>query len=1230
MRFWTRRDGTAFALTFLAAFGVYLYALPPSITLEDAGELAVAADYLGVPHPPGYPIWTFSAWLFQWVFHALEFRGYPNPAWPIAMMSAVFGSLSCGLIAMLTTHFSRRVSEGLSSSRSTLRSHPVPLGAGIGWGLVQCLLLQRFSGVGTVVFQLSCAAYLSILLLQVLTPRDRRYRLQERLPSPGQLGLGFAGATMAGLCWLTVWGWLPVPSVSLVLPLALLGAVGVWMLMAGVDALLGRAARKGGLEEAIQTGGADILLGVGAGLLLAFTPLMWSQSVIIEVYSLNAFFLSCLLVLMFRYLHDPRDRWLYLAGFLFALGLTNHQALAFLLFFLVAAVAAAGRRHLLKDGLFLIGVGALAFFLFKARQYLALGDESAGRYFLSLGIVCVLFLLVLVATRGGLFRTWRQLIALLALGALGLGFHLFMPVASEQNPPMNWGYARTPEGFRHAVTRGQYAKFAVADNFRQIGRTMGTDMDPAWLEEGNERLLARGYARRTLFPRQLGAYFFDPGWKYSIANQFSWEFPSELPDPEPDAPPPEETWVPLALIGLVPLLSLFRLDSKSRGWFLSTLVAMCFVTVVFLIVQWPDLNHNDLWVKRVQYVQAHVVFSLWMGFGALLILLMLYGLLPFRRTVAIGALVVAALYIVFPLHKDAKDARHLEHLGSSNFHGNTFGWQYGFHQLKGANGILLDELAHHKNPDCLIDEWARAYLKRHGVADEIVAQATELAPDGRHPLRQFRTQVVRTLGLEDPEARLLEQAAQIAAFRALSPEEQEKRLVYLHRPLPDWDYPAEMAPGAIHLGGTDPGRFVPTYMIFSADVRPDVYLVTQNALADPTYLDSMRDLYGDEIYIPDTRDGNRAFNRYMNRVRLFNPDEFGRMWAGGSTLSVSGAHKVNRINAVLSRWMFEHNRGRHAFYLEEAYQHPWMTRHQIPHGLIFKLEPEPRDLLDEEIRNDFAFWDWYVGHLEATDRFRRDLTARRSFAKLRLSQAWNYLERGRTAEAERAMNQARRLHPANPETALRAVELYMRVLNFDRAEAELNAFARHDPTHRQIPSFRETLSHLRNLNRTRMELESELDRRLAESPTLRGLGNLTLQLVQTYGYLEMDAAMEQSTDLLLRIPNLHPDFYKELARFMREEEQKELYLLALKTWAEKAPGNYRPHVELAAAALAGLDILEAYRHMTGAVQRAPVEARRALAEDPRFIDLRSDRHFRKLITPPPGRTSRTPRKTPGM
>jgi tetratricopeptide (TPR) repeat protein/uncharacterized membrane protein YphA (DoxX/SURF4 family) len=84
-------------------------------------------------------------------------------------------------------------------------------------------------------------------------------------------------------------------------------------------------------------------------------------------------------------------------------------------------------------------------------------------------------------------------------------------------------------------------------------------------------------------------------------------------------------------------------------------------------------------------------------------------------------------------------------------------------------------------------------------------------------------------------------------------------------------YP-EMSRNAILFGGTDPGRFCPTYIIFCESFIPhrcqpaqdqkfdrrDVYIITQNALADGTYLEYLRSQY--------------------NRSKQIDPPFFGRLF----------------------------------------------------------------------------------------------------------------------------------------------------------------------------------------------------------------------------------------------------------------------------------------------------------------------------------------------------------------
>ena len=210
------------------------------------------------------------------------------------------------------------------------------------------------------------------------------------------------------------------------------------------------------------------------------------------------------------------------------------------------------------------------------------------------------------------------------------------------------------------------------------------------------------------------------------------------------------------------------------------------------------------------------------------------------------------------------------------------------------------------------------------------------------------------------------------------------------------NYPPAMDKNAIFFGGTDPGRFVPTYMIYSAKVRPDIYLITQNALADNTYMNVMRDLYGDQIWIPTDNDSSLAFSQYLKAVQE------GKISAGADVktengkVQIQGVVGVMEINAILCKQIFENNQliieratqsdhklvgsayvdsnpsdppSERSFYIEESYPMKWMYPYLTPHGLIMKLNNEPTDLSNDLIKQDNQFWDWYCKRLLSDKKF---------------------------------------------------------------------------------------------------------------------------------------------------------------------------------------------------------------------------------------------------------------------
>lgn len=89
---------------------LYLFSLAPGLTWShqgaDGGELLAAAVVNGVPHPPGYPLYTM---VLHWWLALLGWAApASDPAWRGNLLSALFGAASVYVTVLVTAHLLKR------------------------------------------------------------------------------------------------------------------------------------------------------------------------------------------------------------------------------------------------------------------------------------------------------------------------------------------------------------------------------------------------------------------------------------------------------------------------------------------------------------------------------------------------------------------------------------------------------------------------------------------------------------------------------------------------------------------------------------------------------------------------------------------------------------------------------------------------------------------------------------------------------------------------------------------------------------------------------------------------------------------------------------------------------------------------------------------------------------------------------------------------------------------
>ena len=746
-----KTDWLTFLLAFAAVWLGYYLTLAPELTLEDSGELATGSFYAGIPHPPGYPLWTIYTWLWTVLVP------FKNVAWRVALGEATSGALAAGLLALLVSRGSSLLMEGIEELKAIgERSENAICTVS---GFVAGLLLG-FNGfmwsqsVIVEVYSFSLASLMVVLLCLlrwIYTPHKRRYL--------------YVALLFHGICFTNH-------------QTLIVAAIGIEVAIAAADFRMGRELFLG--NSILYVGG--VMLNKAHIL----TALDANQAVFVIFHVVGICSVGVYLVLMFLPLAGFRDFCRNLLWALFWLSIIATQTWVRWWWWLTAFVAAGafvalawdsrrpGRLNFLtRQTLFDAGRNIL-----WAGAWLSLAAMPTwGSKGLVLALCCLAGFLKLAWDTRKAGSEWLVVLLCGLCWIAGASFYFYMPLAGMTNPPMEWGYPRTFDGFIHAFTRGQYEKTNPSDVFNH------PDIFFTQL-----RMLGTG-----------------------IIEEFNWVY---------------------AFLALIPFLFFFKLHKRERAWCIGiTAIYLC-LGVLLLILLNPPPDRGAQQLVRVFFTASHTLIALMVGYGLTLVAAFLAaryrGFRPFGIAGAVIAAGLAILSFIQLTHDTyfGQEARvSFGTLLALVGHTFTNRYQYGLPVYAGLI-LLAMTLAF------------LAVLLRYRNRPPLAIVLAIFALIPLHPILTHWS---------DNEQRG-HWFGYWFGHDMFSPPFQGANAKPLYPP---------MTKDAVLFGGTDPGRFCPTYMIFCDSFIPhrcqpaadrlfdrrDVYIITQNALADPTYLEYIRAQY---------------------------------------------------------------------------------------------------------------------------------------------------------------------------------------------------------------------------------------------------------------------------------------------------------------------------------------------------------------------------------------------------
>jgi len=432
----------------------------------------------------------------------------------------------------------------------------------------------------------------------------------------------------------------------------------------------------------------------------------------------------------------------------------------------------------------------------------------------------------------------------------------------------------------------------------------------------------------------------------------------------------------------------------------------------------------------------------------------------------------------------------------------------------------------------------------------------------------------------------------------------------------------DLPEGSVVFGGTDPGRFVPTYMILGEGGQPpslkrdpdfdrrDLYIITQNGVGEGLYRKYLADHYG-----PDRPAPRNSFERWLGRAETY-PDKplvFPTEEEIDAAIRKEVEDQAKKdiydpsvAHSVVTRLIWEKNRDAHEFFVEESFPLTWSYDHALPHGLCYRIMKEPqKEIPADVVAADMRFWDSYMQRLISNPDFSKDYDAQRSFSKLRTTTGHLYRHRKMLKEAELAYRQSLILWPGNPESLNAMSTMLWDRGDFDGVIKILEAANAEDPNDM-------ALWRLRAIAEKRKEFEGEIlsaRTALEKNPKDMEKAEKLLELYYSTGDTNktselLKTAVETFGD--------NPEFLLKAVQFSEANALPERELEAAKRLATAGTNAGDDLLCLACAYYRNNDKTNFYSTARTAIEKGGIPVREAIISHPLFAPWREDEDFKKL------------------